>query len=254
MVEKTMTERRQDTVVVVDDDHLICQAIEGLLESVGLTSKTYSSPVQLLDEFDADGTACLITDVRLPLISGPDLYRRLRERQPELSVVFLTGYADVETATACMRLGALDFIEKPFHPQRLLDQVQKALYEHEASRRRARFRAEFDERTSRLTDRERTVAELVVEGLRNREIAERLGIALKTAEGHRANMMTKMETTSTAQLVRYLLEAACAFPERATQSIPWATGVPSRGGTTSWHQGCGACSEVGASCEAVGVA
>ncbi len=209
------------TVAVVDDDPLVRQAIEELLESVDLRTQTYASPDEFLEAFSPDRVSCLVTDVRLPRISGPDLYRRLKQQAPDLPVIFLSGYADVETATACMQMGALDFIEKPFRAQRLLDQVQKGIERHAVSRKRARFRADFDAKAARLTHRERTVAELVVEGLRNRDIAGRLGISLKTAEGHRANMMAKMEATSTAQLVRYLLEAACAFPDRTSRSVPW---------------------------------
>ncbi len=189
-------------VFVVDDDPGLLDAVAMLLGSVGLTARTFSSPLEFLRSVEPDAAGCLVLDLRMPGMSGPQLQSRLLTSGWELPIVFLSAHGDVSTAVEAVKAGAVDFIEKPFDEQRLLDAVHAALA-LDARRRRARAtRRETLRRLDSLTPREREVMALVVDGRHNKAIAQELGISQRTVESHRSRVMTKMGATSTPDLVR----------------------------------------------------
>jgi len=193
---------RKDIVLVVDDDEAVRQSLSLLLDSVGLRSECYPSASDFLEAFDEDRRGCLLLDVRMPGMSGLELQERLGEMRSNLPIIFLTGHADVPLAVRAMQAGALDFLEKPFNDQELLDRVHAALARDADSRREQGERHDVVKRIGRLTRREHEVMALVVEGLPNKVIADRLEISERTVEIHRARVMAKMQAESLAHLVR----------------------------------------------------
>lgn len=195
------------TVFVVDDDQAVRKSLRWLLESVGIAVRTFDSAVAFLDEYDPRQPGCLVLDVRMPGASGIELQERLRETGSKIPIIVITGHADVVTAVRAMKAGAVDFLEKPFSDQLLLDQVHRSI-ERDAERRAEDADAqEIIGRRAELTPRQRRVMDMVVGGARNRVIAQHLGISLKTVEAHRAKVMEKMRAHSVAELVK--LAALC---------------------------------------------
>jgi FixJ family two-component response regulator len=198
------------SICVVDDDRSVRQAIRSLLESVGMAVEDFSSAEDFLD-YAADGSVgCLILDVRMPGIGGLDLFQILEKRGRNIPVVFVTGHGDVPMSVRAMKQGAIDFLQKPFNEQELLDAVGKAL-EEDRTRSEVRQRAEaVAARIASLTPRELEVMKLIVEGYSNREVGRILGAAENTVKIHRARVMKKMEAGSLPELVR--LAAVSADP------------------------------------------
>jgi FixJ family two-component response regulator len=199
-----MTERKS-TVFVVDDEDAIRRSLSLLLDSVGLRSECYSSAAAFLEAHDAGGGGCLLLDIRMPVLSGLDLQKKLREKCSTLPIIFLTGHADVPLAVRAMQAGAFDFLEKPFHDQELLDRIHAALEHDAGTRRDLRQRQSVVERLGQLTPREREVMKLIVEGKANKIVADELSISERTVEIHRARVMDKMQADSLAHLVRQWL-------------------------------------------------
>lgn len=196
----------EPTVFVVDDDEAVAHAFRYLIESVGLRVEVFTSPSAFIERFDPARPGCLVLDVRMPAMSGFELLDWLRQRDIEIPVIFVTGHGDVPMAVRAMKAGAVDFIEKPFRDQELLDQIYKAIRMDALSRcDRAKFAA-IRERYRSLTEREREVMDLVVAGCANKVIAERLGLSAKTVEAHRAKVMEKMKVRSLSQLVQMAYE------------------------------------------------
>lgn len=190
-------------VYVVDDDKAVRDSLRWLIESGGVRVETFASAREFLDRCDAgEVQGCLVADVRLPGISGLDLQENLRQRGLYLPTIVITGHGDVPLAVRAMKAGALDFIEKPFSDQVLLDRIREALSTDERYRELAAQREEIVERYERLSRREREVMQLVVRGRLNKQIAAELGLSHKTIEVHRAHAMEKMEGDSLAELVR----------------------------------------------------
>ena len=189
-------------VYVVDDDELICRALSRLFRSVGLESRTFPSAPAFIESPPLDGPACLVLDVRLPGPSGLDLQSTLVQARPDIPIVFLTGYGSVPTTVRAMQGGAVDFLEKPFNDQQLLDCVQRALDRSRSLRASRAERVELQRRLNTLTPRERAVLKLVVAGRLNKQIADDLGSAEKTVKVHRGRVMQKMHADSVAALVR----------------------------------------------------
>lgn len=191
------------TVYVVDDDHAVRESLQWLIESVGLPVETFDSAKAFLTRCETGPVrGCLVVDVRLPGVSGLDLQDQLRERGLYLPTIVITGHGDVPVAVRAMKAGALDFIEKPFSDQTLLDRIREAMDKDEQLHA---LRARCDvlvERYDRLTNREREVMQLVVAGRLNKQIAAELGLSHKTIEVHRAHVMDKMQADSLADLVR----------------------------------------------------
>lgn len=197
----------EPTVFVVDDDTAMCQSIRWLLESVGLAAETYTSVDQFLARFDPTRPGCLIVDIRMPVRSGLDLQAELVVRQATLPIIVISGYADVPVAVRALKAGAIDFFEKPFSDQLLLDRVRQAIDIDARARSAATARADVVARLATLTRRERDVLDRVAEGKTNKLIAAELGIGMKTVEVHRAHVMEKMGVDSVASLIRALLSA-----------------------------------------------
>lgn len=200
-----MTEH--DLVCVVDDDEMVRMSVGMLIETLGVRAKSYASCVQLMeDEASLQLAGCLVLDVRMPGISGLEMQERLEALRVDAPIIFISGHGDVPMVVRAMRGGALDFLQKPFDEQVLLDRVQQAI-EISAKRRRERVRrATVEARLATLTPRENDVLKGITGGRQNKLIAEDLGISMKTVEQHRARIMEKMHAASLADLVRQVTE------------------------------------------------
>jgi two-component system, LuxR family, response regulator FixJ len=192
-------------VEVVEDDAAMRDALSLLLASAGIQARGFASAEEFLRSGDPTGCACLLTDVRLPGMDGLSLHRRLLALGAEPAVVVITGHGDIAMAVAALKAGALDFVEKPFDPAVLLDSVRAALRRAGDVRRRRAAAREAERRLQALTDREREILELLVQGHANKTVAARLGISVRTAEHHRANIMEKAGARSLSQLLKMAL-------------------------------------------------
>jgi len=190
-------------VHVIDDDDAVRESLAFLLETDGLPVRTYDSAEAFLTAIGGERKAgCLITDVRMPGMTGLDLVRRLRELCVDLPVVVITGHADVPMAVEAMKAGVVDFIEKPFEDDTLLGVVRRALEARGRSDEREVERAEVTRRLATLTGRETEVFDRLVQGGANKVIANDLGISPRTVEIYRANVMAKMAARNLSELVR----------------------------------------------------
>ena len=194
------------TIHIIDDDPSMLEFLSSLVKTVDYKSKTYSNAVDFLDTYTDDGLSCLILDMRLPGISGLELQQQLAGNNIDLPVIMISGFGDVSTAVKAMKSGVLDFLEKPFKGQDLLDLVQKAISKHKIDRTKNKSQNKAQARINSLTKREKEVMDLVVSGMINKDIAKQLEISIKTVEVHRANVMVKMAVTSVTDLVRISLE------------------------------------------------
>lgn len=200
-----MSASTEPTVFIIDDDQEVREAIELLMKSVGLATRSFTSAQDYLDQFDPGLAGCLVLDVRMKGMSGLDLQERLGREPIHPPVIIITGHGDVPMAVRAVRAGAIDFIEKPFHDQTLLDAVHRAFDQDADNRGEASRLADIQERLTRLTPREREILEQVVAGKRNKVIAADLGISQSTVEAHRAKVMEKMEAHSLSDLMRMTL-------------------------------------------------
>ena len=189
-------------VVVVDDDAGVRQMISRMVRSVGLRVETYGSVQEFLDLYDPRQAGCLVLDVRMPGQSGLDLQERLAALEVPLPIIFITGHGDIAMGVRAMKRGALDFIEKPFQDQVLLDAIHAALARAAEMHEAAQARDDARQRLAMLTPREREVLALVVDGLANKQIAAQLGTAEQTIKMHRSRLMKKMEADSLPALLR----------------------------------------------------
>jgi FixJ family two-component response regulator len=194
---------------LVDDDAAFRRSLVFLLESMGWAVQTHASAADYLAHGlqAADQTGCLLLDVRMPGMSGLELQQILRARGCTLPIVFLTGHGDVELAVQAMKLGAFDFLEKPFRDQRLLDVVSAALRQREAEQATRERALQAASRLARLSPRESEVARLVAQGLPNKLVARELDISEKTVHIHRQHVMEKAGVGSAAELARLMLQA-----------------------------------------------
>jgi FixJ family two-component response regulator len=198
------------TVFVVDDDPAMRSSLRWLIESVGLSVVTCANAREFLDLYRPEQPGCLLLDVRMPGMSGLDLQAELGFRSITLPIIIITGYAEVPIAVRAMKAGALDFIEKPFSDEALLQRIRKAI-SLDATRRRIDFeRKSIASRLEQLTARERDVLNGVILGKSNKVIASELRLSTKTVEAHRAHVMEKMQAASLAELVRLSLFEASA--------------------------------------------
>lgn len=194
------------SIHVVDDDASLRRALKFLLESVGWDVITHESAEAFLVDFDRGRQpACLVLDIRMPMMSGLELQQRLHERGVRVPIVFLTGHGDVAMAVQAMKFGASDFIEKPFKDQVLIDAVGRALRKDLEHRDEKREREALAERLARLSPRELEVARLVAQGLPSKTISVRLDISERTVQVHRLHLMAKLEIHSVAELARIML-------------------------------------------------
>src|SRR5262249_54100719 len=177
------------------------------LGSAGIEVRTYESAVVFLKAASTVQTGCIITDVRMPEVSGIDLVRRLRELKLSVPVIVITAHGDIPLAVEAMRLGAVDFLEKPFEDEVLLASVRSALDRGDRDQKRQAERSEIQRRLAALSNRERDVLQGLVAGRPNKQIAYDLGISARTIENYRANLMIKMQPTTLSDLVRMALTA-----------------------------------------------
>ena len=189
-------------VYIVDDDDGMRGSMEALFRSVARAVEAFASAREFLSAYATGRPGCLIADVRMPDMSGIELYAEMQRRSIDLPVIFVTGYGDVDTAVGAMKAGAIDFIVKPFKAQELLDRAQRAIDRSVELSRRRDEDAVAGERLARLTARERQVLDLIVAGESSKHIAHRLDLSLRTIEFHRANIMSKLEARSVADLVK----------------------------------------------------
>ena len=195
------------TVFVVDDDQAIRSSLKWLIESVAMQVKTYESADAFIENYYPGRSGCLLLDVRMPGMSGLELQEYLAEKRINIPVIIITGHGDVPMAIRAMKAGAVDFIEKPFNDELLLESIRHALMLDEQQRDKQSQKAEIATRLARLTPREHEVMAMVTGGKANKEIASALGVSAKTVEAHRARVMEKMQASSLADLVRMAMLA-----------------------------------------------
>ena len=196
---------KKGTVYVVDDDEAVRDSLQWLLEGKDYRVRCFESAESFLSRYDAREVACLIVDIRMGGMTGLELQNRLIENKSPLPIVFITGHGDVPMAVDTMKKGAMDFIQKPFKEDQLLDLVERmldhateAFADHQVAQNR-------DALIARLTLRESQVLERIVAGRLNKQIADDLGISIKTVEAHRANIMEKLNANTVADLLKIAL-------------------------------------------------
>jgi FixJ family two-component response regulator len=190
------------SVYVVDDDPAMRDSLKWLLESVDFQVHVFESATSFLEEYGGQRPACLVLDVRMPGMSGLDLQDELVRRGITIPMIMISAHGDVPVAVRALKTGAIDFIEKPFSDQLLLDRVRQALHNDQQASETDEVKETIRARKASLTPREKEVMELVVAGNPNNSVASHLGLSQKTVEIHRARVMSKMSAGSLAELVR----------------------------------------------------
>ncbi|KJV10000.1 histidine kinase [Elstera litoralis] len=189
-------------VHIIDDDEAIRDALSWLLGSRGVAVQAWESAESFLEAYRSDLRGCLLLDIRMGGMSGLELFDRLRDHACALPVIFLTGHADVPMAVAALKRGARDFVEKPFNDNDLVDRLLEALAAEAEAYARSASKADRQTRLATLSSRERQVMDLILEGLMNKVIADRLGISMRTVEVHRARVLEKMGAKTAVDLAR----------------------------------------------------
>ena len=193
-------------VHVVDDDQAMVESLSWVIQSVGLKAKTYIRAQDFLETYDPSQPGCLLLDVRMPGMSGPELQTKLNEiGAPSLPIIFISGHGDVPLAVRVMKAGATDFLTKPFNDQVLLESINKALRADKANRDKQQENAQAEAKFALLSHREVQVLQGIVAGKQNKVISAELNISLKTVEAHRASVMKKMGVKSVPELVKLVL-------------------------------------------------
>ena len=198
---------KQDPIIfVVDDDEAVRLSTEMLIRSMGLRVESFESAAEFLEDFDPQQPGCVILDIRMPGMSGLELQEHINGIGATIPIVFVTGHGDVPMAVTAMKAGAVDFIQKPFRDQELIDRVHAALDRDSENREQSRAKEKIQAYVDLLTTRELEVMNLVVDGRANKEIAFDLGLSPRTVEIHRARVMSKMNAGSLPDLVRKYLD------------------------------------------------
>ena len=197
---------QEQTVFIVDDDPAVLDSLQMLIKSAGLNSRSFHCAKSFLDFYQPTLAGCLILDVRMPQLSGLELQRLLNQEEANLPVIFITGHGDVPMAVQAMKNGALEFLQKPFRDQELLDHVHRALETNKRSRQARKQLEDIRRRVDSLTKRERQVMKKMVAGEINKVIANELGVSPRTVEIHRAKVMEKMRVKTLAQLVQLVVQ------------------------------------------------
>jgi len=201
----------EPTVYIVDDHAGVRDSIGELVDSVGLAHASFASAQQFLDAFDPAAPGCLVLDVRMAHMSGPQLQERLNAMGARIPIVFISAHADIDVAVRALRAGAVNFVTKPYRDQQLLDSINEALAQ-DAATRSASGGDGFTARLATLSARERQVTDLVVAGQSSKEIARSLDISPRTVELHRSHVFDKLGVKSVAELVRLVVERRAPRP------------------------------------------
>ena len=196
-----------ETVYVIDDDPAMRDSLDFLLGSAGFNVRVFESAVSFLGVLAELRFGCIVSDVRMPHVDGIDLLRRLKAEGSKLPIIIMTGHGDVPLAVEAMKLGALDFLEKPFEDERLIGMIHAALRQQVNDTESEGVATELAARIATLSPRERQVMDGLVAGLSNKLIAREYGISPRTIEVYRANVMTKMQAGSVSELVRQAIRA-----------------------------------------------
>ncbi len=201
------------TIFIVDDDPSVCESTRLMLEGVGFDVKTFASAHDFLNAKLQEGPGCLILDVRMPGISGLDLQENLVSAKTVLPVIFITGHGTVPMSVRAMKAGAVDFLQKPFEEQDLLDAINRAITRQREEKSEKDETDRLQQRLKALTSREYEVFFLLVTGMANKEIAYKLGTSERTVKAHRAQIMEKMKARSFADLVRFAEKLKAHLPD-----------------------------------------
>jgi two-component system response regulator FixJ len=193
------------TIALIEDDEAALESLRLLLESRGMSVHGFASAEAFLARLSECRAECVVSDVRLPGMSGVDLQRTLQAQGTDVPVILITGHGDITMAVSAMKDGAFDFVEKPYDAERLIANIQRALTAGQELRSKESLRQELTERLAQLSPRQKEVMHLVAEGLSNKEIALRLGISPRTVENYRAWVMERMGAANLAELVRKVL-------------------------------------------------
>ncbi len=199
-------------VYIVDDDELIRDSLKVLVKSVGLHAEAFSSAQLFLDTRLPDKSSCLVLDIRMPGLGGLDLQSELQKKGVSIPIIFITGHGTVPMSVRAMKAGAVDFLQKPFEDQELLDAIQHAIKQHSHLRIEQSELNDIRKRVQSLTSREHEIFVLVVVGMLNKQIAYDLKLSENTVKTHRARLMRKMEVESLAELVRASEKAGIHSP------------------------------------------
>lgn len=197
----------EQIIYVIDDDDAVRQSLEFMLKAAGIKARSFESAKAFMTQLPEIDSGCIVTDVRMPDVTGIDLLRHVKKTHPDLPVIVITGHGDISLAVEAMKIGATDFLEKPFDGQQLLTAVRSALSQDATAGKHKAEMAEIQEKLAALSNRERQVLEGLVNGSANKNIAFDLGISPRTVEIYRANLMTKMAANSLSDLVRMAMLA-----------------------------------------------
>lgn len=209
-----MLAETQATAFIVDDDPDMRASLEYLVQSVGIATVTYPSATDFLATFEPSQSGCLVCDVRMPEMTGLDLLEQIGRRGNLLPVILMTAFADVPMAIRALKLGAAEFIEKPFTAQLMLEAIQRALADDQGRRASLQVWEEFGQRMAQLTDKECQTLSLILSGAANKAIAARLQITERAIEVRRASIMKKLSVNSFAELIRLVTHYELLFPNQ----------------------------------------
>lgn len=196
---------KEPIVYIVDDDQAMVESLTWIIESVGLKAKAYTRANDFLEEYDPLQHGCILLDVRMPGMSGPELQTRLNAIGAAIPIIFISGHGDVPLAVRVMKAGAIDFLTKPFNDQVLIESINKALRVDKTNREKQQKNAQAEAKFALLSPREVQVLQGIVSGKQNKVISAELNISLKTVEAHRASVMKKMSVKSVPELVKLVL-------------------------------------------------
>lgn len=193
-------------VYVVDDDLAMVESLTWIIESVGFKVRTFTRAEEFLNQYDPHQPGCILLDIRMPGMSGPELQTQLKDiHSHTLPIIFISGHGDVPLAVRVMKAGAVDFLTKPFNDQVLLESINKALRADKINREKQQVSAQAEAKFALLSSREVQILQAIVAGKQNKVISAELNISLKTVEAHRANVMKKMSVRSVPELVKLVL-------------------------------------------------